>query len=73
MCKILIDAGCDLTHQDLSHKMASHYAKKYNKNEVYDYISNEYQNLKDQKKIIPESKQESIPEEKVAQKSKKKR
>ena len=73
MCRILIDAGCDLAHQDLSHKMASHYAKKYNKNEVYDYFSNEYQNLKDQKKIVTDSKQESVPEEKTQQKSKKKR
>ena len=73
MCKILIDAGCDLAHQDLTHKMASHYAKKSNKNEVYDYLSNEYQTLKDQKKIMTDSRQESVPEEKAIQKSKKKR
>ena len=61
MCKILIEAGCDLSHQDTSHKMASHYAKKYTKNEVFDYLSNEYQTLKDQKKIMSDSRQESNP------------
>lgn len=35
MSKILIEAGCDLAHQDSAHKMANHYAKKYGKNEVY--------------------------------------
>ena len=42
MCKILIDAGCDLSHQDSFHKLASHYAKKNQKNEVFDYLSTEY-------------------------------
>ena len=73
MCKVLIEAGCDLSHQDTSHKMASHYAKKYTKNEVFEYLSNEYQTLKDQKKIQSDSRQESNPEEKVATKPKKKR
>jgi hypothetical protein len=35
MCKILIEAGCDLALQDTNHKLASHYAKKYGKNEVF--------------------------------------
>lgn len=73
MCKVLIEAGCDLSHQDTSHKMASHYAKKYTKNEVFEYLSNEYQTLKDQKKIQSDSRQESNPEEKVVTKPKKKR
>jgi hypothetical protein len=55
MCRILIEAGCDLSLQDSSHKMASHYAKKYNKNEVFEYLTNEYQILKDQKKIQTDS------------------
>ncbi len=59
MCKIIIEAGGDLSIQDTMHKMASHYAKKYGKNEVYQYLSNEYQHLKDQKKIQTDSKQES--------------
>lgn len=41
--------------------MASHYAKKYSKNEVFEYLSNEYQTLKDQKKIMSDSRQESNP------------
>ncbi len=74
MCKMLIEAGCDLSHQDTSHKLASHYAKKYSKNEVFQYLSNEYQSLKDQKKIMTNSQQEnSNPEEKVVTKPKKKR
>jgi ankyrin repeat protein len=32
MCKMLIEAGCDISHQDSSHKMAGHYAKRYGKN-----------------------------------------
>ena len=35
MCKILIDSGCDLSHQDSMNRMASHYAKKFGKNEVF--------------------------------------
>lgn len=73
MCKILIEAGCDLSHNDSSHKMASHYAKKYGKNEVFDYLSGEYQTLKDQKKIATDSRQESNPEDKAVAKPKKKR
>jgi hypothetical protein len=57
MCKILIEAGCDLSHQDSAHKMANHYSKKYGKNEVFEYITNEYQSLKDQKKIQTDSRQ----------------
>lgn len=53
--------------------MASHYAKKYGKNEVFEYLANEYQSLKDQKKIQSDSRQESNPEEKVVAKTKKKR
>ena len=36
-------------------------------------MSNEYQSLKDQKKIMSDSRQESNPEEKVVAKAKKKR
>lgn len=39
MCKILIEAGCNLAQQDSSHKMANHYAKKYSKSDVYDYLT----------------------------------
>ena len=46
-----------MSHQDTAHKMASHYAKKYGKNEVFEYLANEYQNLKDQKKIQTDSRQ----------------
>lgn len=72
MCKILIEAGCDVSHQDTSHKIASHYAKKYGKNETSDYLTAEYQNLKDQKKILGDSRQESNTEDKLI-KNKKKR
>jgi ankyrin repeat protein len=71
MCKILIEAGCDLAQQDTSHKLASHYAKKYSKNDVFEYLSNEYQMVKDQRKFS-ESRQDSNPEEKVLPKQKKK-
>jgi hypothetical protein len=40
MCKILIEIGCDLSHQDTNHKFAGHYAKKYGKNEVFEYLTN---------------------------------
>lgn len=73
MCKILIEAGCDLSVNDSAHKMAAHYAKKYSKNEVFDYLSQEYQNLKDQKKILGESRQESNNDDKVPNRGKKKR
>jgi hypothetical protein len=53
--------------------MAAHYAKKYGKNEVFEYISQEYQNLKDQKKIQGDSRQESNNDEKVHGRGKKKR
>lgn len=46
MCKILIEAGCDVLHVDSTNKNAAHYAKKFNNNEVYDYLSNEIQNMK---------------------------
>jgi ankyrin repeat protein len=32
MCKILVEAGSDITILDSNHKTAAHYAKKYNKN-----------------------------------------
>lgn len=51
MCKALIDHGCDVTHQDSSHKTAAFYAKKFGKNEVYDYLANELQKVKEQKKV----------------------
>ena len=34
MCKILMEAGCDLTVQDTANKPAHHYAKKNGKTEV---------------------------------------
>lgn len=51
MCKVLVESGCDLTIQDASGKMASHMARKHNKQEVFDYLTAQYQILKDQKKI----------------------
>lgn len=73
MCKILIEAGCDLSLQDSAHRMASHYAKKYAKNEVFQYLTNELQNLKDQRKIQTDSRQESNIDEKGPIKKSKKR
>jgi len=76
MCKILIDNGCDMTHQDNSQKTASHFAKKNGKMEVYEYLNSEYQKLKEQKKVvIQEGVIESNQEEKSVvgrQKTKKK-
>jgi ankyrin repeat protein len=46
MCKLLIEAGCDISHQDSSHKTAAFYAKKFGKNEVYEYLTNELQKIK---------------------------
>lgn len=40
MCKILLEAGCDLTIQDTLHKSAHHYAKKNQKTDVTDYLFN---------------------------------
>ena len=54
MCKVLVESGCDLTMQDSSGKMASHLARKQNKQDVFDYHSAEYQLLKDQKKVMME-------------------
>ncbi len=56
MCKILIEAGCDIIHQDSNNKTAAHYAKKYNNNEVCEYLSNELQNVKEQRKLVGDSK-----------------
>jgi len=39
MCKVLVESGCDLTIQDTSGKMASHMARKHNKQEVFDYLT----------------------------------
>ncbi len=71
MCKILIEAGSDLGHQDTSHKTAHHYSKKSGKNEVLEYLAAEYQSLKDQKKIQNDSRQESNVEERQVKKAKK--
>lgn len=71
MCKILIEAGCDLAHQDSSHKTAQHYSKKSGKPEVLEYLTSEYQSLKDQRKILTDSRQESNVEERATKKSKK--
>jgi hypothetical protein len=73
MCKIMIEAGCDLTLQDTLHKTAHHYAKRNGKTEVADYLFNEYQTLKEQRKIQTDSRQESNVEERTTKKSKAKR
>lgn len=39
MCKILIEAGCDLTYQDASNKNLQHYAKKSGKTDVVEYLA----------------------------------
>lgn len=62
MCKILVEAGCDIAHIDTANKMASHYAKKYTKNDTFDYLTSEFQNLKDQKRITGDCKLESNAE-----------
>jgi hypothetical protein len=56
MCKILIEAGCDASQTDTMNKTASHYAKKFSNNEVAEYLSNYIQIIKDQKRIIGDSK-----------------
>lgn len=63
MCKILVENGCDLTILDTANKMAYHQAKKHNHMEVAEYLNNEYQNLKEQKKIVGEqaNANESVP------------
>ena len=73
MCKILIEAGCDIIHMDSNNKTAAHYAKKVNHNEVCEYLSNELQNVKEQRKMVGDSKGfESNPlEEKNLKKAKK--
>ena len=71
MCKILIEAGCDLMIQDSLHKSAHHYAKKNNKTEVTEYLFNEYQALKELRKVQTDSRQDSNVEERVTKKNKK--
>jgi ankyrin repeat protein len=39
MCKVLIENGCDLSIQDSNGKMASYFARKNTKQEVYDYLT----------------------------------
>jgi len=73
MCKILIEAGCDLALQDTLHKTAHHYAKRNGKTDVADYLFNEYQTLKEQRKIQTDSRQESNIEERTTKKSKTKK
>ena len=46
MCKLLIERGANVLHQDTTHKTAASYAKKYEKNDVYEYLNNEVQKLK---------------------------
>ena len=46
MCKLLIERGANVLHQDTSHKTAASYAKKFEKNDVYEYLNNEAQKLK---------------------------
>lgn len=46
MCKLLIQSGCDVSHQDNTHKTAAHYAKKNGKNDVYEYLNSELQKIK---------------------------
>lgn len=73
MCKILIEAGCDVLHMDSNNKTAAHYAKKYNNNDVSEYLSNQLQNIKEQRKMVGDSKgfQSNQPEEKNQKKTKK--
>jgi hypothetical protein len=35
MCKILIEKGTNVMHQDTTHKTAATYAKKSDRNDVY--------------------------------------
>jgi ankyrin repeat protein len=35
MCKVLVESGCDLTIQDTSGKIASHLARRQNRQEVF--------------------------------------
>ena len=46
MCKALIERGANVLHQDAAHKTAAIYAKKNDKNEVYEYLNAEIQKLK---------------------------
>ena len=54
MCKILIEKGTNVLQQDSNHKAAAFFAKKLEKNEVYEYLNSEVQKLKakvDDKKL----------------------
>ena len=56
MCKVLIENGANVAHQDTQHKIASHYARKGGHMETFEYLTSEYQILKEQKKIMPDIK-----------------
>lgn len=56
MCKILVEAGCDVLHIDTTNKNAMHYAKRYNNNDVHEYLFNLAQNVKEQRKTGGDSK-----------------
>lgn len=73
MCKVLVESGCDLTITDTAGKMASHMARKHNKQEVFDYLSAEYQILKDQRKISLEGESQHNNMDKSGKNHKKKK
>lgn len=70
MCKMLIERGCDVSHQDSTHKTAAFYAKKYGKNEVFDYLMNELQKMRELKKVlaVPHNESKSKEEDKKLKK-----
>ncbi len=67
MCKVLIDAGADALMQDNLHKTPTHYAKKFQNNEVVEYLTA----LKEVKRVS-DSRQDSNMEDKVARPKKRK-
>lgn len=49
-CKMLVEKGANISHTDADNKTAQHYAKKFSKVEVQEYLAAELAKLKEVKK-----------------------
>ena len=47
MCKMLVEKGANISHSDSDNKTAVQYARKFNKTEVLEYLTNQITKLKD--------------------------
>ena len=65
MCKLIVEKGADITHQDKSGKGPVEYAKKAKFNEVADYLSGELKKVRDSMKSDDPSNKKSRREDEI--------